>query len=238
MLFSVFHTVIAQASDMTADNVINLVNKARINVDEAVLVKNELLQKAAEKKAQDMIDNDYFAHVSPDGKDPWFWIESQGYDYRLAGENLAINYSNTKEQQKAWMDSPLHRKNILNADYREIGVAVKEGVIDGHKTNVAVQMFGVQFPAASVASAVSVKSEPPISKIVTAPAPLLQSNFSPRVATKIDIKKLYNDNKVAFTAWLVAIVVAIIIAVLDVLALFHKKHPQLFILRSARNRHT
>ena len=56
-----------------------------------MLAKSDMLQEAAEKKAQDMIENNYFAHTSPQGKTPWHWVEESGYDYRYAGENLAIN---------------------------------------------------------------------------------------------------------------------------------------------------
>jgi hypothetical protein len=238
MLFSVFHTIAAQASDITADNVINLVNKARISVNQAVLTKNELLQIAAEKKAQDMIDNNYFAHNSPDGKTPWFWIEGQGYDYRFAGENLAINYANAEQQQKAWMDSPLHRKNILNANYQEIGVAIKEGIIDGHKTTVAVQMFGAQFPQTVVASAVDVKPLPQASpEAIASEVPALQSSLTSKSIAKIDMRELYENNKLAFIGWLIAIGIAMVIFIVDVLAIFHKRHQQLFILRDFRNRH-
>ena len=61
-------------------------------------------------KAQDMATLGYFAHVSPDGKTPWYWIEKVGYDYQYAGENLAINFSDSKDVTNAWMASPLHKE--------------------------------------------------------------------------------------------------------------------------------
>lgn len=132
----------AQASDISAGEVISLLNAERQKKNLSILVENEDLDRAAKMKAEDMIKNDYFAHNSPQGRSPWYWFEKSGYDYKFAGENLAVNYSNAKEQHEAWMDSPTHRANILNANYREVGVAVLEGKIDGEKSTLTVQLFG------------------------------------------------------------------------------------------------
>ncbi|PJA86889.1 MAG: hypothetical protein CO141_02375 [Candidatus Moranbacteria bacterium CG_4_9_14_3_um_filter_42_9] len=130
------------ASSITDSNVIKLVNEARAKKGLEALQENPKLSAAAQAKAQDMLKNDYFAHNSPSGKTPWYWMEKSGYDYKYAGENLAMNFTSAEEEQKAWMKSASHRKNILNANYQEIGVAVAEGKIDGESTIVAVQMFG------------------------------------------------------------------------------------------------
>jgi hypothetical protein len=237
MLFSIFHTSITQASDITADNVINLVNSARKNIDVAALAKNELLQKAAQEKAQDMIDNNYFAHISPDGKSPWFWIEKEGYDYQYAGENLAINYTNANEEQKAWMDSPLHRKNILNPVYNEIGVAVKEGVIDGHKTTIAVQMFGAQQAKESIAPVISDASS--VKPIVAGAANIASMQQNIPIAENVDnfdLNSIYQKNKPTLNGWLFALMIVIFVVIIDVAALVHRKHKQLFILHDVRNK--
>lgn len=237
MLVGIFFVSTAKASEITADNVIELVNQAREKANIQVLTKNSSLERAAQDKAQDMFDNNYFAHISPAGKTPWFWIENQEYDYRFAGENLAINYTNAQDAQKAWMDSELHRKNILNADYQEIGVAVERGFIAGQKTIVAVQMFGAQFPKAAVASAVDMKSLPQVNATIAVENPASQKKSNSKIAAKMDMQRLYEDNKMAFIGWFAAAILAIFIAVVDVLAIFHKRHPQLFILHRVRNRH-
>ncbi|NTW27046.1 MAG: hypothetical protein HGA36_01855 [Candidatus Moranbacteria bacterium] len=240
MLMAVFSASFAQASDITSETVINLVNKARESANVATLKRNDLLEQAAKNKANDMIENDYFAHISPEGKSPWFWIDGVGYDYRFAGENLAINFTNAKDEQQAWMDSELHRKNILNPDYTEIGVAVKDGVIDGHKTTVAVQMFGTQFPVEKAVVSV-VAPEKPAPKTVVAgvvTTTVVPVKITQDISAKIDLKTLYADNQLAFMGWFGAIGLALIIIIVDVLAIFHKRHEQLFILKDARNRHT
>lgn len=133
-----------QAADMTSEETIALVNKTRISQNMAKLKVNEKLSQAAEEKIDDMIKNDYFAHTSPDGVAPWTWFEKVGYDYKFAGENLAINFSNAAEQQAAWMKSETHRKNILSSDYKEIGAAVRKGIINGKSVTITVQEFGSQ----------------------------------------------------------------------------------------------
>jgi len=132
----------AQAYGFESADVIELVNKARIAEGLSTLVHSDILDLAAKEKANDMVKNDYFAHTSPKGVDPWYWLKKAGYDYKYAGENLAINYDNAKEQQMAWMKSDSHRKNILNEKYQETGVAVVEGKIDGQTSILTVQVFG------------------------------------------------------------------------------------------------
>jgi hypothetical protein len=132
----------ASADGISSKNVIQLVNQERLAQGLGALSENSLLSSAARDKLNDMIKNDYFAHTSPQGVSPWHWIEKSGYDYKYAGENLAINFSSAESQHKAWMASPTHRKNILNPSYKEIGVAVGQGKIDGENVVITVQLFG------------------------------------------------------------------------------------------------
>jgi hypothetical protein len=130
------------ASEITAKKVIQLVNAERQKRDLPSLLENETLSRVAEKKAKDMIDKDYFAHTSPEGKTPWHWFSKENYDYRYAGENLAINFVSAEKQMDAWMKSESHKKNILSENFSEIGVAVAAGKIDGKEAIVTVQEFG------------------------------------------------------------------------------------------------
>jgi len=132
----------ASASSITAAKVIELANMDRKEKGIQEFSENEKLSRAAAEKAEDMILNNYFSHTSPQGVTPWHWIEKEGYDYNYAGENLAMDFVTAEKMNEAWMASPTHRANILNEKYKEIGVAVKEGVINGHETIVVVQMFG------------------------------------------------------------------------------------------------
>lgn len=138
--------VIAFPTDALAGNLIDkaieLVNQERTKVGLSPLVENSLLQKAAEAKADDMLKNDYFAHTSPLGQNPWYWLRQVGYEYKSAGENLAINYDDAKAQHKAWMKSETHRANIMNSQFQEIGMATRHGRINGQEATVTVQLFG------------------------------------------------------------------------------------------------
>ena len=130
------------ASSITVENVINLVNQEREKSGVDPLQESANLSRIAEDKAEDMLANNYFAHTSPSGTTPWHWFEKEGYDYQFAGENLAINFTSAEKQNAAFMESQTHRKNILGQQFNEIGVAVREGIINGHKTIITVQEFG------------------------------------------------------------------------------------------------
>lgn len=132
----------ASASDITPESVVELTNNERAKEGIGALKINDELSQAAKMKLQDMIDNDYFSHESPQGTSPWHWIEKSGYDYKYAGENLAINFLTAEDQHKAWMESSKHKKNILNSNFQEIGVAVKKAKLDDKMTFITVQMFG------------------------------------------------------------------------------------------------
>jgi hypothetical protein len=140
--FIIFPVNWAEASDITSQTVINIVNKERVGKGLDDLSESSLLDKAALDKVNDMIKNDYFAHTSPGGTSSWYWFEKNGYDYKYAGENLAINFDNAEGQHEAWMKSETHRRNILNPNYQEIGVAVAQGKIDGQYVTLTVQLFG------------------------------------------------------------------------------------------------
>ncbi len=125
-------------------NVVKLTNQDRKEAGLTELTVNKKLSDAAYAKAQDMIKNNYFAHVSPSGKTPWSWMEAQKYNYIYAGENLAINFKTPQDTETAWMNSPSHRKNILSENYKEIGVAEVSGVINGQQSVIVVEMFGTE----------------------------------------------------------------------------------------------
>jgi hypothetical protein len=134
--------ILGYASNINVNDLLKYSNNKRGEFGASELVLNEKLSNAAKKKAEDMFANDYWAHVSPSGVEPWDFILSQGYDYIYAGENLAKNFSTSKEVVEAWYKSPSHRDNLLNRNYDEIGFAVVNGTLDGYETTLVVQVFG------------------------------------------------------------------------------------------------
>jgi hypothetical protein len=145
----------SQVGAVIAGVLVDLANQDRVAEGLATLAVSKTLQEAAQKKADDMAAREYFAHESPDGKSPWYWFGQAGYDFRFAGENLAVYFSDSEEVEKAWMNSPLHRANILSSHFTEVGIALAHGTYQGHETTFVVQMFGQPASAqsATVASA-------------------------------------------------------------------------------------
>ncbi len=138
----------------SAGTLVSLTNSERSKNGLGSLSVNSALTAAASAKANDMLAKNYFAHTSPDGRTPWDFIHAAGYNYTYAGENLAIGYSSASELMSAWMASATHRENILNSNFREIGIAVVAGKYDGVDTIIVAQEFG-----ATVASQPQVASE-------------------------------------------------------------------------------
>lgn len=125
-------------------------NEARAEEGRAPLVRDSLLDQAAQLKAEDMAANGYFAHWSPDGVSPWHWFEEAGYRYKHAGENLAVHFTDSDAVVDAWLDSPTHRENIMDEKFTEIGIGTAKGRYQDYDTVFVVQMFGAPAAAASL----------------------------------------------------------------------------------------
>lgn len=148
---------------------INHTNEARQDNNLPELRYSQKLTDAAKAKVNHMIENDYFAHTSPDGISPWFWVEEEDYQYRHVGENLALGFRDSRATVDAWMDSPGHRRNILNSDFTEIGIAVMSERENGQGDVFIVQLFGTpQNPRpAIISSETVVESAPQLITLIT-----------------------------------------------------------------------
>lgn len=129
-------------SSISTSTVTILSNKDRVSFGLVELKYNKKLEKAAQLKAEDMVRDEYFAHVSTDGKNPWYWFKQVGYRFKAAGENLAVLFTNPADIESAWMNSTSHRENILDGDYSDIGVGIATGTRNGIETNFVVELFG------------------------------------------------------------------------------------------------
>lgn len=134
--------VLGVSSSITVSEVIRLTNIEREKNGLPPVSEDSRLNAAAQAKAQNMFEENYWAHYSPSGKDPWGFINGAGYDFSYAGENLAKSFYKPDEVVQAWMASKTHRENILNKHYSNIGIAVVEGTLNGEKTTLVVQEFG------------------------------------------------------------------------------------------------
>lgn len=127
--------------DIRSGAVISFTNKERTRSGLPTLIESQVLTKAAQLKVDDMVQNGYFAHYSPTNVSPWYWFTQAGYTYQKAGENLAVNFDDSKDVVDAWMNSPTHRANIVKDGYTEIGIASAEGMHKGKKATFVVQLF-------------------------------------------------------------------------------------------------
>jgi uncharacterized protein YkwD len=119
-------------------------NAAREKMGVAPLILSSLLNEAAARKVEDMRTQGYWDHYRPtDKKAPWDFMKEAGYNYRVAGENLARGFKTVNGITEAWLASPTHRANLLSAKYTEVGFADAETIDEnGDKILLTVQMLG------------------------------------------------------------------------------------------------
>ncbi|MFZ5933145.1 MAG: CAP domain-containing protein [Patescibacteria group bacterium] len=168
-------SVLGYAANISPDEVIRLVNEKRASAGLAPLTANPALAGAAQAKGVDMLNKDYWAHVSPDGVTPWQFFTDFGYKYRYAGENLARDFSSAGSAVDAWMASPSHRENMLSPKYKEIGIGVVEGDMAGVDTTIIVQFLGTKYtdtiPVSPVAEATTLPSPTSQAVVLATPSP-------------------------------------------------------------------
>ncbi|HEY5196732.1 MAG TPA: CAP domain-containing protein [Solirubrobacteraceae bacterium] len=125
-----------------------LINQQRAAAGEAPLRSNAALTSAATGHSVEMVALDYFDHVSPSGQAPLDRVSAAGYIPPAAafdiGENIAVvNDPGTPAAVVAeWMNSPAHRANILDADYRDSGIGVAPAIPGGGVGATYTQDFG------------------------------------------------------------------------------------------------
>lgn len=139
----------AEASEINAQNLLSLINKQREAENLTPLKENQSLDNAANLKAKDMINRNYFEHYAY-GLTPWDFIRLSGYSYLYAGENLAMDFNTAEGMVNAWMKSQKHRDNIMNPDYTNIGFGIVKGTYTEngaqHETIMVSNMFGREKP--------------------------------------------------------------------------------------------
>jgi len=170
--------VLGYSSEITPERIVELTNGERIKSNLSTLETNSLLNEAARRKAGDMFAFDYWAHRSPSGRTPWSFLREVNYDYRVAGENLARDFSDPDSVVEAWMKSPTHRENIMNSKFKEIGVAVVEGTLGGIRTTLVVQFFGTPTKAAAAGASRE------ITAIIPEPVLVGQEGGTPGILSK------------------------------------------------------
>jgi uncharacterized protein YkwD len=130
---------------LSREAIVGLTNSVRAANGLAALSENQLLTTIAEERAEDMLEKQYFDHISPTGEQASDLAQRLGYRYKIVAENIASGIFMTNQKIiDGWMQSPGHRKNILSPEIREIGVSLIKGRMSGQNTWVSVQIFGLQ----------------------------------------------------------------------------------------------
>ena len=138
---------ISQFATVLSSTLVLGTNNFREVNNENDLVESVLLTNAAQMKADDMASKGYFSHVAPNGDMPWVWFKKVGYTYSYAGENLAVDYTESEDVTTGWINSAKHKANLLNVNFTEIGIGVATGTYQGHQTTFVVQFFGKPYVA-------------------------------------------------------------------------------------------
>lgn len=124
--------------------IINLTNEIRQNLGVGLLTESQKLDEAAMYKVEDMLVGQYFAHTSPSGTRLSDWMKKVGYNYAFGGENLAIGFEDASGVIEAWKKSPTHYANMIDPDFKEIGVGAISGQYNQYDTVLIAQYFGTE----------------------------------------------------------------------------------------------
>lgn len=114
------------ATESARASVLALVNQERAKVGCSPLAASRGLTALAQDFSEDMAARGFFSHTDPDGATPWDRAEKAGV-LGLGGENIARGQADAQAVMDGWMNSDGHRANILNCDYKTLGVGVHFG---------------------------------------------------------------------------------------------------------------
>ncbi|MCX8016118.1 MAG: CAP domain-containing protein [Patescibacteria group bacterium] len=164
-------------ASLISTSIVQYTNQYRLTSNAPQLVINPLLNEAARLKAEDMAQRGYFSHNSPDNITPWEWLKKVGYDYLYAGENLALNFTDSQEVVEAWLNSESHRQNLLNPNFKEIGIGIAKGTYKNQPAIFIVQFFGTPKLLAQQTPATPSNSN----NLVSSPTPAIKIQPSPKL---------------------------------------------------------
>ncbi len=164
-------------------DILRAVNRERAKFNIAPLVLSLDLERSARQKVTDMVTHTYFAHER-EGVLFEDFIKEENYDYVIIGENLARGeFKSTERLVRAWLSSPTHRKNILDARYKETGIAILAGTYDDQSVYYIAEHFGTP---RSICLQV-------LSSNATSELTLLQQTWKEREAEVVSLKRTLTD---------------------------------------------
>lgn len=181
--------VLAYATDMSREGLLSSTNAVRTAQGLGALTNDSQLNSSAQAKAQDMLNKDYWAHVAPDGTEPWYFFSQAGYNYSRASENLAYGFMSSQAVIDGWMNSASHRDNMLGT-YNDVGFGIVN--IPNYQSNgeqtLVVAHYGVRSsPAPAPAAPVATPPSAPSAPASSSPAAITDnpaSDTTPATATE------------------------------------------------------
>ncbi len=177
----VHQSVLSYATEISSGSLLSNTNQQRSANGKTGLALNSQLNSAAQAKADDMANRNYWSHNTPDGKEPWVFFDQTGYKYTKAGENLAYGFTTSAETISGWMNSASHKANMLDGEFTEVGFGYTNAANyqeQGNQTIVVAmygqpQTLGASSPASAPATSSPLAAQPssPKAATTTAPAP-------------------------------------------------------------------
>jgi hypothetical protein len=154
------HDVLSYATSTSPVGLLQATNIQRSAQNEAELQLNSQLSAAAQAKANDMVQRNYWSHVTPDGNEPWWFVNKAGYQYQSVGENLAYGFTTSDTTIAGWMNSPGHRANILNSQYQDVGfgIANSDNFDSNGQQTIVVAMYGLAATTAATTASTPANS--------------------------------------------------------------------------------
>lgn len=178
-------SVLAVSTNVSSSGLLSATNKQRAANKAPALHINDKLNAAAQAKAQDMVNRNYWSHNTPDGSPPWSFIINSGYQYQKAGENLAYGFITSDDAITGWMNSPSHRENLLDKDFVDVGFGTANSPDFNHTgpSTVIVAMYGRSTSETPLLTATGQGSEP-LSYTTTEKE---ASAVKPKAVSKVDL---------------------------------------------------
>lgn len=124
--------------------ILALTNETRVNNKIPSLWFASKLDVSAQEKANDMAKYRHFSHTGSKGRTLAYFLNQAGYNYTVAGENLAVGFSDPQSLVDAWVRSPKHYANLVDRDFTEVGLGLESGIYRDEPVVYVAQHFGNQ----------------------------------------------------------------------------------------------
>jgi hypothetical protein len=164
--------VLSYSTSMSIGGLLSATNTQRNVNSVASLGLNGQLNAAAQAKADDMAARNYWSHNTPEGYQPWIFVDAQGYSYQKLGENLATGFADEQSTINGWMASPAHRDNLLDSAFSEVGFGYANNpnytAAGGGPMTIVVAMYGKPVVAAAPVAAAPPAAPSPSNSVQSA----------------------------------------------------------------------